>query len=282
VKKIFQNLGLSPTKFIENSPAKHSKEIDQLTKLKQRNEKNDDSHQKNEWRDVPISKIRLTYGMESEHGNVKDKLVSPSKSSLSKPLKSTSRDLCNVQFNTKEKHIIAKQFQTTADNQNSTTCVKLSGNSKIRISTSSLLKPKQTFSSSNAPTKRMEKSSTSSSGGTSSGPSSQSASVGEKRPLSSNTSGPQDHHIDDNDDETKRKKQKLSSASSASLSSGSSNVACSKDETNTGKDLSSSSNIAPASSTVGTSSAGSATGKSSRNTRGSSSEKILGIHFHIY
>lgn len=103
VKKIFQNLGLSPTKFLENSPAKHSKEIDQLTKLKQRNEKNDDSHHKNEWRDVPISKIRLTYGMETEHGNVKDKLVSPSKSSLNKPLKSTSRDLYNVQFNTKEK-----------------------------------------------------------------------------------------------------------------------------------------------------------------------------------
>ena len=281
VKKIFQNLGLSPTKFLENSPVKHSKEVDQFNKLKQRNEQNEDSHQKTGWRDTPISKIRLTYGMEIEHGNVKDKVVSPSKSLVTKSLKSTSRNLCTVQSNTKETNDIAKDHKSTTDNHNISTSVKISGNNKIRISTSSVLKPKDTFPSSSASTKRMDKSSNSSSSGTPSGSSSQSASVGEKRPLSSNTSGPQEHHIDDNDDETKRKKQKMSSASTASLSSGSSNVPSAKDETNTGKDSSSSSNIAPASSTVGTGSAGSTTGKSGRSTRGSSSEKNLGILFQI-
>jgi hypothetical protein len=94
VKRVFQNLGLSPTKFLENSPVKHNKESSKFssTKFYKRPEQPQDALQQSPSRDIPPSKIRLTYGIEFDGGNVKDRLTSPNKRSIAKSANSSVKE----------------------------------------------------------------------------------------------------------------------------------------------------------------------------------------------
>ena len=105
VKRVFQNLGLSPTKFLENSPVKHNRESSKLssTKYYKRPEQPQDTLQQSPSRDIPPSKIRLTYGIEFDGGNVKDRLTSPNKRSITKSANSRVKEhTASVKVITKE------------------------------------------------------------------------------------------------------------------------------------------------------------------------------------
>jgi len=282
VKKVFQNLGLSPTKFLENSPVKQGKEIDKTIKLKSYTRPEvatEDIYHNHESRDTPLSKLRLTYGMEIGDRNVKDDLISPTKPSFNKSSKTIAKSTDNVNSNTKEEsYDNTRKYQSTPEkkNSNSSSHVKFSGINRIRISTNNIPKTKDISTLISASSRKMDKPVATASTGSSSSSSNPNASVGEKRPLSSTGTAPQDHHIDDNDEESKRKKQKISSTSSASSSSGSLSGTLAKEEVNPGKDALHSSNSGSTSSTGGTGITGSTSGKGGRSTRGSSSEKNTG------
>ena len=276
VKKVFQNLGLSPTKFLENSPIKSTKNIDKLTTLKTFTcpASATESHHRDKGRDVPISKTRLTYGMEIDDGSTKNDLASPSNQSVNKSSKSNSRDSEIVKVTTKEIYQTTKPRQIDPVDRNiSSSHVTLSGNTKIKISSSNISKSRDISNSVTSIGRKMDKSS--SSGGTTgtAGSSNQNSSAGEKRPLPS-TNPAQDQHLEDNDDETKRKKQKISSSSGASSSS---KEGSGKEDTNIGKDGSNLSNTTSTTSTGGVGGNGSTLGKGGRSTRGSSSEKSAGM-----
>ena len=272
VKKVFQNLGLSPTKFLD-SPVKSNKNIDKLTTLKSFTcpASAKDSHRRDKGRDVPISKTRLTYGMEIDDGYSKNDLVTPSNHSISKSSKSNSRDIDSNKTNTKEIYDTTKPRQIDNTNKDSSSSnTTLSGNTRIRISTNHISKPKEFSNSLTIINRKMDKSSNS-------GSSNQNPSAGEKRPLSS-VNPSQEQHNDDIDDETKRKKQKISS-SVASATSG--KDVSGKDDTNVGKETSALSGTTSTASTGGTVGNSSSSGKGGRSTRGSSSEKTTGAYFHF-
>ena len=273
VKKVFQNLGLSPTKFLD-SPIKSNKNIDKLTSLKSFTcpASTKEGHRRDKGRDVPISKTRLTYGMEIDDRESKNNLDAPSTNSINNPLKSNTRDTESNKTNTKEIYDTTRPRQiVTTNRSNSSSNVTLSGNTRVKISANHYSKPRDTCNSLAAVDRKMDKSSNT---GSSSGSSTQNPSAGEKRPLSS-VNPSQEQHLDDNDDETKRKKQKISSAG-GSTSSGKDGPG--KDDTNAGKDSSNLSGSSSSASTIGSAGNGSSSGKVGRSTRGSSSEKTTGTN----
>ena len=281
VKRVFQNLGLSPTKFLENSPVKHNRESSKLssTKYYKRPEQPQDTLQQSPSRDIPPSKIRLTYGIEFDGGNVKDRLTSPNKRSITKSANS------RVKEHTASGKVITKeQLRYNAREYSSSSTIPVtqglefeanSDCNRLKISNTAIAQNQDNPISIIESSKRMDKSSASASSGSSSASSGQSAVAGEKRSLPSSSTA-QEHHTNDNDDETKRKKQKTSSTSSAPNTSGSSGVGGGKEDGSGGKDSMSSSTTTTASSVVTASSAGSGSVKPGRSTRGSSSEKITG------
>ena len=272
VKKVFQNLGLSPTKFLD-SPVKSNKNIDKLTTLKSFTcpASAKDSHRRDKGRDVPISKTRLTYGMEIDDGYSKNDLVTPSNHSISKSSKSNSRDIDSNKTNTKEIYDTTKPRQTDTTNKDSSSSnTTLSGNTRIRISTNHISKPKEFSNSLTIINRKMDKSSNS-------GSSNQNPSAGDKRPLSS-VNPSQEQQNDDIEDESKRKKQKISS-SVVSATSG--KDVSGKDDANVGKETSALSGTTSTASTGGTTGNSSSSGKGGRSTRGSSSEKTTGASFHF-
>ena len=272
VKKVFQNLGLSPTKFLD-SPVKSNKNIDKLTTLKSFTcpASAKDSHRRDKGRDVPISKTRLTYGMEIDDGYSKNDLVTPSNHSISKSSKSNSRDIDSNKTNAKEIYDTTKPRQTDTTNKDSSSSnTTLSGNTRIRISTNHISKPKEFSNSLTIINRKMDKSSNS-------GSSNQNPSAGDKRPLSS-VNPSQEQQNDDIEDESKRKKQKISS-SVVSATSG--KDVSGKDDANVGKETSALSGTTSTASTGGTTGNSSSSGKGGRSTRGSSSEKTTGASFHF-
>ena len=281
VKRVFQNLGLSPTKFLENSPVKHNKESSKFSSAKyyKRPEQPQDALQQSPSRDIPPSKIRLTYGIEFDGGNVKDRLASPNKRSITKSANSRVKEhTASVKVITKE------QLRYNAREYSSSSTIPVTQGlefeshacNRLRISNTAIPQNQDNPISITESSERMDKSSASATSGSSSVSSGQSAVAGEKRSLPSSSSTAQEHHANDNDDETKRKKQKTSSTSSAPITSGSLGAGGAKEDGGGGKDPMSSSTTATSSSGVTASSAGSGSAKAGRSTRGSSSEKITG------
>ena len=277
VKRVFQNLGLSPTKFLENSPVKHNKESSKFstTKYYKRPEQPQDALQQSPSRDIPPSKIRLTYGIEFDGGNVKDRLTSPNKRSIAKSANSSVKEhTASVKVITKEQlRYKAREYPSSSTIPVTQGLEFESHCNRLQISSTAIA---QNQDNPISIIKRMDKSSASASSGSSSVSSGQSAAAGEKRSLPASSSTAQEHHTNDNDDETKRKKQKTSSSSSAPITSGSLGVGGGKEDGSGGKDSMSSTTTATASSSATASSAGSGSAKPGRSTRGSSSEKITG------
>ena len=280
VKRVFQNLGLSPTKFLENSPVKHNKGSINVssTKYYKRPEQPQDALQQSPSRDIPPSKIRLTYGIEFDGGNVKDRLTSPYKRSITKSANSSVKEhTASVKVVTKEQlRYKAREYPSSSTILGTQGSEFESHSNRLKISSTAIAQNQDNPISIIESSKRMDKSSASASSGSSSVSSGQSAAAGEKRSLPASSSTAQEHHTNDNDDETKRKKQKTSSSSSAPITSGSLGVGGGKEDASGGKDSMSSSPTATASSGVTASSAGSGSAKPGRSTRGSSSEKITG------
>ena len=280
VKRVFQNLGLSPTKFLENSPVKHNKDSSKFssTKFYKRPEQPQDTLQQSPSRDIPPSKIRLTYGIEFDGGNVKDRLTSPNKRSITKSANSRVKEhTASVKVITKEQlRYKAREYPSSSTIPVTQGLEFESHCNRLQISSTAIA---QNQDNPISIIKRMDKSSASASSGSSSVSSGQSAAAGEKRSLPSSTA--QEHHTNDNDDETKRKKQKTSSVSSAPNTSGSLGVGGGKEDGSGGKDSMSSTTTATASSSATASSAGSGSAKPGRSTRGSSSEKITGNEMSI-
>ena len=278
VKRVFQNLGLSPTKFLENSPVKHNKESSKFssTKYYKRPEQPQDALQQSPSRDIPPSKIRLTYGIEFDGGNVKDRLTSPNKRSITKSANSSVKEhTASVKVITKEQlRYKAREYPSSSTILGTQGLEFESHCNRLKISSTAIAQNQDNPISIIESSNRMDKSSASASSGSSSVSSGQSAAAGEKRSLPASTA--QEHHTNDNDDETKRKKQKTSSVSSAPNTSGSLGVGGGKEDGSGGKDSMSSTTTATASSSATASSAGSGSAKPGRSTRGSSSEKITG------
>ena len=228
-----------------------------------------------------LSKVRLTYGLESRDGRSTDDVNIPATHFASNSSSTAQKFFENGQdtviFNTKETISNEKEQLRASESSNSASShVQLSGNTKIKISSPSFAKTKEKFSLLRIPSRKMDKSSTSTTAG-SSGSGNPGEAAGEKRPSSSMSSAPQDHHNDENEDESKKKKQKTSSTSNTASASGVSAGASTKDEGSVGKDslpTSASSSVSSVGGTVGTT-----LGKGGRSTRGSSSEKTTGMRY---
>ena len=209
--------------------------------------------------------------MEIDDGYSKNDLVTPSNHSISKSSKSNSRDIDSNKTNTKEIYDTTKPRQLDTTNKDSSfSNTTLSGNTRLRISTNHISKPKEFSKSLTVINRKMDKSSNS-------GSSNQNPSAGDKRPLSS-VNPSQEQQNDDIEDESKRKKQKISS-SVASATSG--KDVSGKDDANVGKETSALSGTTSTASTGGTVGNSSSSGKGGRSTRGSSSEKTTGASFHF-
>ena len=272
VQKIFQNLGLSPTLFLRstNFTKKHKGFL----------KSGSDKEQEDIPIDVvggcsnlihglpppPLSKIRLTYG---------DETFPPKEDRHRKTSSNINKEDLSVLHT---KPLLSESENKPAASQ-SANC------NKIKISTSSFTHQiQQSLLKSNIRTSMDKTSSNTGTGGISSG--STPVTSAEKRPLP--TAQEEQPQADENitEEETKKKKQKTNATSSVPSSNSpapTNTTACTtstsvgtskKDDDN--KD-SSNSTASNAGTTSGSSSAGAAVGKSSRSTRGSSSEKSTGI-----